>query len=412
MPVANFFDFLNSPHEKHIDYGFSVNDFLEASFEFIDSRRDSFQFLFPSDFSSGNTPSPLRDDDIAKIRSSDICKRNYLRCLSKMFKFYGLELEHDHNSLPSIKASEELNIVIRNYKLYGHIPEFKWILDHNNSHLMIAQIINSCELLGFNFHSEELRCFLAKNFSSSQSSFKLPIDHETELLWKINDHDLDLKELLLGFDESQNTNTQTEENSEEQSDDFESHDKKLLLSKRVYPHYGVGNEELADKIIRGAREYAKTSGGDPSSFIKLATLAHKQKIFDEIKSLQQETFSKFNEKLARNVRIMQLLDPETLHSIGVFFNFNNDENSGQYTMIPGGSQFIFRINSCPDAQLLSVSKKIPGETFYSQLNGDDFELLNRSLEFKISEALSKIDPSKKDFHRGQSLLEKEMERGY
>lgn len=169
---------------------------------------------------------------------------------------------------------------------------------------------------------------------------------------------------------------------------------------------------MADKIIRGAREYAKTSGGDPSSFIKLATLAHKQKIFDEIKSLQQETFSKFNEKLARNVRIMQLLDPETLHSIGVFFNFNNDENSGQYTMIPGGSQFIFRINSCPEAQLLSVSKKIPGETFYSQLNGDDFELLNRSLEFKISEALSKIDPSKKDFHRGQSLLEKEMEKGY
>lgn len=148
---------------------------------------------------------------MAKIRYSDICKRNYLRCLSKMFKFYGLELEHDHNSLPSIKASKELNMVIRNYKLYGHIPEFKWILDHNNSHLMIAQIINSCELLGFNFHSEALRCFLAKNFLSSQ--FKLPIEHETELLWKINDHDLDLKKLLLGFDESQNTNTQTEENS-------------------------------------------------------------------------------------------------------------------------------------------------------------------------------------------------------
>lgn len=68
----------------------------------------------------------------------------------------------------------------------------------------------------------------------------------------------------------------------------------------------------------GARGYAITSGTEPSSFIQLATLTHKQKIFVEIKSLQQETFSKANEKLAGNVSIMQLLDPETLHSIGIF----------------------------------------------------------------------------------------------
>lgn len=116
----------------------------------LEVTHDSIQWLFPLPTRSafdGNAPL-LDEADLQQFRTSPALRRNVLRALERLLKFYGIALRGSGEDVDCQEAAD--------FEARRRL----WLTPENHHYARLTRILRSLVLLGFPEHAEALADFL------------------------------------------------------------------------------------------------------------------------------------------------------------------------------------------------------------------------------------------------------------
>lgn len=161
----------NGPDNK----GRRLEDFWEKGNILLELSHNYIQWLFPlTTKSEHNSQAPvLTDEDIKILSTNAIAKKNMIRSLMLMLRFYGLEIieySQDNIEISPIDDSSANCFEIRSRY---------WLRKENHNYLRITRIMKSLRLFGLDIYAEALFKCLCNIYGNTKA-----ISEKTFVYWK------------------------------------------------------------------------------------------------------------------------------------------------------------------------------------------------------------------------------------